>query len=70
MSEDTTDAAETSEAQAERMLEAALGGRTLHQALLDASREEDARVDERAAANARNRERAERLLAFLEKKPD
>lgn len=63
MSEEITDA------QAERMLEAALGGRTPHQALLDALREENADVAGRAAAIAKNRERAEQLLAFLEKKP-
>lgn len=64
MSDDVIDA------QAERMLAAALGGRTPHQALLDASREASADHAGRAAAIARNRERAEQLLAFLEKKPD
>lgn len=61
--EDLTDA------QAEHMLTAALGGRTPLEALLDASRKESADVAGRAAAIAKNRERAEQLLAFLEKKP-
>lgn len=56
-----------SDADVERMLEAALGGMTPHQALLAASREESAKVAEREAAIAKNRERAERLLAALEK---
>lgn len=53
--------------QAERMLEAALGGMTPHEALLEASRNESADVDARAAAIAKNRERALKLLAALEK---
>jgi hypothetical protein len=53
--------------QAEKMLEAALGGMTPHQALLEASRAESADVEGRAAAIARNRERALKLLAVLEK---
>jgi hypothetical protein len=53
--------------QAERMLEAALGGMTPHEALLEASRNESADVDARAAAIAKNRERALKLLAELEK---
>lgn len=53
--------------QAERMLEAALGGMTPHEALLEASRNESAEVDARAAAIAKNRERALKLLAALEK---
>ena len=36
--------------QAERMLEAALGGMTPHEALLEASRNDSADVDVRAAA--------------------
>lgn len=59
---------EITDAQVESMLAAALGGRTPHQALLDASREESAKVAERAEAITKNRERAEQLLAFLEKK--
>lgn len=53
--------------QAERMLEAALGGMTPHQALLEASRAETADVDARAAAVAKNRERALKLLEAIEK---
>ena len=53
--------------QAERMLEAALGGMTPHQALIQSSLADAAKVDERAAAIARNRERALRLLAEIEK---
>ena len=53
--------------QAERMLEAALGGMTPHEALLEASRNDSADVDARAAAIAKNRERALKLLAALEK---
>jgi hypothetical protein len=49
------------------MLEAALGGMTPHEALLEASRAESADVEGRAAAIARNRERALKLLAALEK---
>lgn len=52
--------------QADRMIEAALGGRTPHQALVDASRADSENTAERAAATARNRERALRLLAALE----
>ena len=55
------------DAHAERMLEAALGGLTPHQALLERSLAEKARGDERAAAIAKNRERALRLLAEIEK---
>lgn len=51
----------------ERMLNAALGGLTPHEALLKASLEEAANVDERAAAKEKNRERALRLLAELDK---
>lgn len=53
--------------QAERMLEAALGGMTPHEALLEASRTESADVDARAAAIAKNRERAQKLLEAIEK---
>lgn len=52
----------------ERMLEAARGGLTPHEALIQASLAEAADVEGRAAAIARNRERAMRLLAALEKK--
>ncbi len=53
--------------QAERMLTAALGGKTTHEALLEASRAESADVEGRAAAIAKNRERALKLLEALEK---
>ncbi len=61
MPEDLTDE------QADRMLQAALGGMTPHEALLAASRAEDEKKEERAAAIAKNRERALRLLAELDK---
>ncbi|MGB4063640.1 MAG: hypothetical protein WBK19_07430 [Azonexus sp.] len=51
----------------ERMLNAALGGLTPHEALVKASLDEAANVDERAAAKEKNRERALRLLAELDK---
>ncbi|MBK7416444.1 MAG: hypothetical protein IPJ38_16440 [Dechloromonas sp.] len=51
----------------ERMLNAAMGGLTPHQALVKASLEEAAKVDERKAAAAKNRERALKLLAEIEK---
>ena len=54
------------EQDAERMLHAALGGMTPKEALLAASRAESADVEGRAAAIARNRERARKLLEFLE----
>jgi len=55
------------DAHADRMLEAALGGKTAHQALLEASQAETANVEERAAAIGKNRERALKLLAEIEK---
>jgi len=55
------------DAQAERMLEAAMGGLTPHQLLMQTSQADAANADERAAAIAKNRERAMRLLAALEK---
>lgn len=56
------------DAKAERMLAAALGGLTPHQALVKSSLADAAKVDERNAANEKNRERALKLLAALEKK--
>ena len=50
----------------ERMLNAAMGGLTPHQALVKASLDEAANVAERAAAKEKNRERALRLLAEIE----
>jgi len=58
------------EAQLDSMLNAALGGLTPHQALLRASLAEAADSEGKAAAIARNRERALKLLAALEKKQD
>lgn len=55
------------DAQVDRMLEAAMGGLTPHQLLVQASLAESASVEEKAAAIAKNRERALRLLAVLEK---
>jgi hypothetical protein len=52
---------------AERMLEAARRGLTPHQLLIESSLAEKANVDERAAAIAKNRERALKLLEILEK---
>ncbi len=56
--------------QADKMLEAALGGLTPHQALLEASLADAANVDERAAAREKNRQRALLLLAEIEKTLD
>ena len=58
------------DAYADSMLNAALGGLTPHQALLQASLADSANVDERAAAIAKNRERALKLLAAIEKSQD
>ena len=66
MSEKDTDPQDT-DAQAERMLDAALGGLTPHEALLEASRAEDEKTEARAAAIAKNRERALKLLEAIEK---
>ncbi len=52
---------------AEQALSAALGGLTPREALLAASRAEEADVEGREAARTRNRENALRLLALLEK---
>ncbi len=52
---------------AERMLEAALCGLTPHQALIRASLAESADSEARAAAAAKNRERALKLLEAIEK---
>ena len=53
--------------QVKRMLDAAMGGLTPHQVLVQTSLAEAANVAERAAANAKNRERALKLLAAIEK---
>jgi len=58
------------DAKAERLLTAAMGGLTPHQLLVQTSLAESANVSERDAAIARNRERALRLLAAIEKTQD
>ncbi len=55
------------EAKTDTMLEAALGGLTPHQLLVQASLAEAANVAEREAAKAKNRERALKLLEAIEK---
>jgi|GEM_PF-1968548 len=55
------------ELNAERMLEAALGGMTPHEALIQSSLAESADSEGRAAAAAKNRERALKLLEAIEK---
>jgi hypothetical protein len=55
------------DAHADRLLAAALGGKTPHQALLEASQAESENVEERTAAIEKNRERALKLLAAIEK---
>ncbi|UCV30023.1 hypothetical protein [Ferribacterium limneticum] len=52
---------------ADRMLEAALGGMTQHEALIQASLADTADIAGRAAAAAKNRERALKLLEAIEK---
>ena len=54
-------------AQTERMLDNAMGGRTPHQVLVEASLAESANLAERTAAIAKNREWALRLLEAIEK---
>lgn len=49
------------------MLDAAMGGLTPHQLLIQASLAEAAKVEERSAEIAKNRERALKLLAAIEK---
>ncbi len=51
----------------DRMLDAARGGLSRHELLVQASLAEAANVDERAAAKEKNRERALKLLELLEK---
>ena len=52
---------------ADRMLEAARRGLTPHQLLIESSQADNANSEERAAAIAKNRERALKLLEALEK---
>lgn len=58
------------EPEVERMLAAAMGGLTPHQLLMQNSLAENANVAERQAAIAKNRERALKLLAALDKSLD
>ncbi len=51
----------------DQMLDAARGGLTPHELLLKASLAEAEKVDERAAAIEKNRQRALKLLAAIEK---
>lgn len=55
------------DSQTDRLLNAAMGGLTPHQLLLQTSLAESANIAERAAAIAKNRERALRLLAEIER---
>jgi hypothetical protein len=55
------------DAQIDRMLDAAMGGLTPHEILVQASLADTANVEERAAAKAKNRERALKLLEAIEK---
>ena len=58
------------EPEVERMLAAAMGGLAPHQLLMQNSLAENANVAERQAAIAKNRERALKLLAALDKSLD
>jgi hypothetical protein len=55
------------DAKIDQMLDAARGGLTPHELLLKASLADAEKVDERAAAIEKNRARALKLLAALEK---
>ena len=55
------------DAEAERMINAAIGGLTPHEHLIKASQAEAADVEGRKAAIQKNRERALKLLAEIEK---
>jgi hypothetical protein len=59
-----------SDAEVERMLAAAMGGLTPHELLVQNSLAETANIAERQAAIAKNRERALKLLAAIDKSPD
>jgi hypothetical protein len=58
------------DAELERMLAAAMGGLTAHELLIKNSLAERENVEERKAAIAKNRERALKLLAALDKPKD
>lgn len=51
----------------DRMVDAAMGGLTPHQTLVQESLADTANIAERSAAKAKNRERALVLLAAIEK---
>lgn len=55
------------EAEVERMIEAAIGGMTPHELLIKTSLAEAADVEGRKAAIQKNRERALKLLAEIDK---
>ena len=55
------------DAEAERMINAAIGGMTPHELLIKTSLEEAANVEGRQAAIQKNRERALKLLAEIDK---
>lgn len=55
------------DAEAERMIEAAIGGMTPHELLIKTSLAEAADVEGRKAAIQKNRERALKLLAEIDK---
>ncbi|PKO88797.1 MAG: hypothetical protein CVU18_06065 [Betaproteobacteria bacterium HGW-Betaproteobacteria-12] len=59
-----------SDAEVERMLAAAMGGLTPHELLVQNSLAETANIAERQAAIAKNRERALKLLAAIDKSQD
>ena len=54
------------DADVDRMLHAALGGLTPHEALMQASLADAANIEARQEAIAKNRERALKLLAAIE----
>lgn len=58
------------DAEIERMLAAAMGGLTARELLIQNSLAERENVEERKAAIAKNRERALKLLAALDKPKD
>lgn len=64
---DTPSPEEELDAQIDRMLDAARGGLTPHQLLVQASLAETANVAERNAAKEKNRQRALKLLEAIEK---
>ncbi len=67
MSEKDLECSSDLDAKIDQMLDAARGGLTPHELLLQASLAEAEKVDERAAAIEKNRARALKLLAAIEK---